>query len=193
MHLTCQKPALYVCLLFTLIPELSAQQSAAIFGQVLDPSKAMVVGASVRVTDLERGAKRNISSNGTGSYVFDPLEPGEYSLLIQSKGFADLRIERIAVKARNRFSLRNELVLAATNETVTVESSALENLPLNGRTVQALLTMAPGVTPGVGPGGEIHSNGLRSNTNYYMLDGVSLSGGGGMGGMGGMGGGSGLN
>ncbi len=75
---------------------------------------------------------------------------------------------------------------------VTVEHSALENLPINGRSVQALLTMAPGVTPGVGPGGEIHSNGLRSNTNYYMLDGVRLSGGGGgpMGG-GGMGGGPG--
>lgn len=190
---------LFVCLLIGLNPSAFSQQSAALSGQVVDPSKALVVGATVTLTDLWRGAKRTTVSNDSGGYVFDPLEPGEYSLVAQSKGFAELRVPRIILQVRDRKSLRLELALAEATESVTVEGqaesyssdasagvavdeNALRHLPLNGRSVQSLLSMAPGIQTGAGPGGEPHSNGLRSNTNYYMLDGVSLSGGGGMGG-----------
>lgn len=199
MRLKCLALTVYVCLFFAIIPASFGQQGAAIFGQVLDPSRALVIGATITLTDLERGTVRTAVTTDSASYIFDPLEPGEYSVLIQAKGFADLRIERLVVKVRDRLSLRHELTLATTTDSVTVESElegfsadssvgvnveqkTLENLPINGRTVQSLLTMAPGVVTAGGPGGEIHSNGLRSNTNYYMLDGVSLIGGGPMGG-----------
>jgi len=212
---------LSVCLLtgFNLI--VYSQQSAALSGQIVDPSKALVIGATVTLTDLQRGAKRTTLTNESGTYVFDPLEPGEYSLVAKSKGFADLKVDRIVLQVRDRQSMRLELTLAETSDSVTVEGraeaysadasagvmvaeDALRFLPLNGRSVQSLLSMAPGVQTGAGPGGEPNSNGLRSNTNYYMLDGVSLSGGamgggppgGGMGGPGGggpgMGGGGGM-
>ncbi|MBL0161914.1 MAG: carboxypeptidase regulatory-like domain-containing protein [Bryobacterales bacterium] len=207
MRIQILTPLLSVCLFIALLPAGFAQQSGALFGTVLDPSKALVVGATVTLTDQERGAKHVTVTNASASYVFDPVEPGEYSLVIQYKGFGELRIERLAVKARDRLSLRHELAIAGSSVSVTVddqleglsadssvgvtmEQSALEHLPVNGRTVQSLLTLAPGITTGGGPGGGIHSNGLRSNTNYYMLDGVSMGGEGGGGG-GPMGGGPG--
>lgn len=218
MRIQILTPLLSVCLFTALLPAGFAQQSGALFGTVLDPSKALVVGATVTLTDQERGAKHVTVTNASASYVFDPVEPGEYSLVIQYKGFGELRIERLAVKARDRLSLRHELAIAGSSVSVTVddqlegfsadssvgvtmEQSALEHLPVNGRTVQSLLTLAPGITTGGGPGGGIHSNGLRSNTNYYMLDGVSMGGeggggggpmGGGPGGPGGGGGGGGM-
>ncbi|MCP5117245.1 MAG: hypothetical protein GY953_40995, partial [bacterium] len=50
----------------------------------------------------------------------------------------------------------------------------MEHLPTNQRSVQALIIMAPGVINSSG-GDEINVNGLRSNTSYYTVDGVSAN------------------
>src|SRR6185369_6815030 len=127
-----------------------------------------------------------------GQYLFDSLEPGDYSLKVTRDGFSLLQVDRIHLKARDRQTLRLELTLAVNTTSITVqgvaegissdasggavlEESFLRHLPVNARNVQSLLQMAPGVVSGAGPGDGINVNGLRSNTNYYMLDGVSLS------------------
>src|SRR5262249_32875119 len=61
-----------------------------------------------------------------------------------------------------------------------VERPAIERLPLNGRGVLSLLEMAPGtnVIPATrGDAGQFTANGQRPNTNYFLVDGVSASGG----------------
>jgi hypothetical protein len=55
----------------------------------------------------------------------------------------------------------------------------VENLPLNGRSFQSLITLSPGVTvvpsAGVGSSGEISVNGQRTEANYYTIDGISAN------------------
>ncbi|WP_321472687.1 carboxypeptidase-like regulatory domain-containing protein [uncultured Paludibaculum sp.] len=211
MRFRCIAPTAAVCALILLSSAVQAQSSAALSGQIVDPSKANIVGAKVTLTDLQRGTTRTATSNEAGVYIFDPVDPGQYSLKAQAKGFAELQLNHIELKVRDRQSLKLELALETTTTAVTVEGQTvgisadvsagatveedfLRHLPVNGRTVNALVQMAPGIVAGVGPGGELNSNGLRSNTNYYMLDGVSYgsSGGGGMIGGGGPGGGGGM-
>ena len=193
MRFRCLAPSLAVCLIGSLSQVVVlAQESAALSGEVIDPSQAAVVGANVTLTDLQRGVRRVRATNETGSYLFEPLEPGVYSLLVQSKGFTDLQIDRIELKARDRRTLKLELALPVTGTSVTVEAIAegisgdasagavvegtfLENLPVNSRSVSSILPMTPGIVTAAGPGGEVNSNGQRSNTNYYMMDGVSMS------------------
>src|SRR5262249_29123375 len=53
---------------------------------------------------------------------------------------------------------------------------AIESLPSNGRGVLSLVELAPGLlaTPAAtGEAGQFSANGLRSNTNYFTLDGLS--------------------
>ncbi|QOY91392.1 TonB-dependent receptor [Paludibaculum fermentans] len=206
MRFRCIAPTAAVCALVLVSSAVQAQSSAALSGQIVDPSKANIVGAKVTLTDLQHGSQRTTTSNDSGIYIFEPVEPGQYSLQIQAKGFAELTLNLIELKVRDRKSLKSELVLESTRSSVTVEGETLgissdvsvgvaveenylRHLPVNGRTVNALTQMAPGIVSGVGPGGELNSNGLRSNTNYYILDGVSYSGGAGL--LGGPGGGGG--
>lgn len=166
-----------------------AQEYAVLSGQIIDLKEAAVPGAGVTLTHLRRGSQQTATTTETGGYSFSSIEPGDYSLLVQKKGFADLKVETITLKSRDRQSLKLTLQIAATTSSITVEARAegisadssggaeieqdfLRHLPVNGRTIDALLQLSPGV---VSNGAGINVNGLRSNTNYYMLDGVSLS------------------
>lgn len=182
-----------------------AQETAVLTGQVVDPDGASVPAASVTLTNLQRGWQRMATVTDTGAFLFDLIEPGDYSVSVTRDGFAPYRVDLVSLKARDRRSLRIALELATTTTSVTVEATAegissdasggavleqdfLRHLPLNGRNISGLMQMAPGVVSGGGPGGGgINVNGLRSNTNYYMLDGVSVAGGSAIGG-GGLGG-----
>ena len=69
----------------------------------------------------------------------------------------------------------------ATVSTV-IDQQFVENVPLNGRTLQNLMTLVPGVAtvPGsgqVGYQGEITVDGQRTESNYFMVDGVSANSG----------------
>ncbi len=202
------------------------QESASLSGGVMDPAFAMVPEAKVILTDLSRGRTITALTTGSGLFVFESMQPGEYQLEVEKEGFNKLRIERLRLASRDRVSLTLKLVLAeAGKQEITVQgdveavstdiSTAIalerdyaENLPLNGRNVQQLMLFMPGVVnPAGGKGGadDLNVNGLRANTNYYMVDGVSANrgasgrggtqgAGGGFGGLGGksmMGGGGG--
>src|SRR5262249_15077822 len=59
-----------------------------------------------------------------------------------------------------------------------VDRTFVENLPLNGRSFQSLITMTPGVvlTPATSTSpGRFSVNGQRSDANYFMVDGVSAN------------------
>src|SRR5258706_5035507 len=67
-----------------------------------------------------------------------------------------------------------------TDATVsTVEDRQFEkNLPMNGRSVQTLIELPPGVvlTPSASEaGGQFSINGQRASSNYWMVDGVSAN------------------
>src|SRR5258707_4585872 len=62
-----------------------------------------------------------------------------------------------------------------------VDRKFVENVPLNGRSFQDLISMTPGVVTqspnasptGAGSGGDFSVNGQRTESNYYTVDGVS--------------------
>ena len=175
----------------------------------------MIAGAVVKLTDLAWGTLREAATNQAGIAAFDSLPPHQYSIEVKKGGFDTARIERFALLVRDRQSIRLELKISAAESSITVNDTAqpigndasqalsvdhdyFENLPLNGRNAEALVRMAPGITSAAGGrGGGFNANGLRSNMNYYTLDGLSVNspvvagpgGGGGRGVPGGPGGG----
>ena len=62
-------------------------QTAQIAGRVTDPSDAVVVDASVTVTNVNTGVVRRTSSNHQGHYAAPLLQPGTYDVLVQHEGF----------------------------------------------------------------------------------------------------------
>ena len=199
---------------------LFAQDFASLTITVTDSTDAMVPDASVTLINSQRGTIYHQQTPTGGYVIFDSLTPGDYSVQIEKTGFQQYQIRSLPLGVRDRKTLVVELKVAAAQSTavdvkekvdlisndaaqgIPLGQNYIQNLPTNGRNAESLVLMAPGITSaagGIGDGG-INANGLRSNTNYYTLDGVSLNtsiaaaggggrGGGGFGGFGGGGGG----
>src|SRR5579863_3912836 len=65
-----------------------AQSTAGrILGTVSDTTGAAVPGATVIVTDVQRGTARTLTTDDTGGFVAPELLPGTYKIHVEAKGF----------------------------------------------------------------------------------------------------------
>ena len=105
--------------------------SAALGGVVQDATGAVVVGASVTLQNDGSGAQRISSSNGSGSFSFEAVPSGDYTLTIEQKGFKQLIRQSIHLNPGDSLSLTDlKLAVGATTESVSV-SAEVEGLPLD--------------------------------------------------------------
>ncbi len=204
-------PLFLVCLLP--IAAVYGQDTATLSVIVTDPTSAAVPGARVVVVDSHRGVIHSADTNDFGRAEFDGLMPSDYTIEIERQGFNNYRVENMTLAVRARQELRVQLQVSAATGTrvdvvenmdtlsadptsgTTIGQTFLEDLPINGRNVESLITLAPGMTTAQGSSsdqGGFNANGLRSNMNYFTLDGVSVNQPGvAAGGVGGFGGGRG--
>lgn len=169
-----------------------AQETAALSGTIYDSTDSLLQGAEIRISLLERKLERTTTSDDSGFFRFDQLPPGTYSLTVHKEGFQDSHQDQIILRSRDRQTLRLRLAVEALKSEVTVEDKAdpvstdastgmaidqdsLRHLPVNGRAADSLVRLTPGVTAGASPDGGFNVNGLRSNANYYTVDGVSAN------------------
>ena len=61
---------------------------ASLAGMVLDPNGAVILNASVTLTNKETGREQATVTDGEGVYRFESLPPGTYSLTAVAPGFA---------------------------------------------------------------------------------------------------------
>jgi len=184
---------LLATLVLALFPAPSSAQSTAgrILGTLTDQSGAAVAGATVVVTDVERGTARTLTTDPSGAYVAADLQPGTYKIRVEAKGFKT--VERPSVPIEVATDVRADFTLTPgqVNETVTISEEVplvnttsatlggtlsnkeINDLPLNGRNYQNLLQLRPGVMRYPGGGFSTTSaNGLRAEDNAYLIDGL---------------------
>ena len=65
----------------------SGQQAAELVGTIMDPSGAVVPGATVTATNEATGAVREVQSNVEGSYRVAPLPAGSYTIEVAADAF----------------------------------------------------------------------------------------------------------
>ncbi|MGH9616420.1 MAG: TonB-dependent receptor domain-containing protein, partial [Acidobacteriaceae bacterium] len=189
---------IYGLFIFLLCAGAAYAQTASLTGSITDPSGAVVPNASVDIVNQDTGVALHGQSNGAGLYVIPFVKPGVYNIKVQDTGFKTLNRTgvtlNVAQNARMDFALQvgsetqNVKVTAGSLEMNTTDASVstvvdrhfVENLPLNGRSFQALLYMTPGVTTNAGSAatndggtGGFVVNGQRGNENYWLIDGVS--------------------
>src|SRR6266478_2477357 len=75
-----------------------AQRANSLRGQVTDQFGAVVVGATVTVTD-GNGKQQTIQTDSNGAYRFDNLTAGAYNLSVQQKGFAPQTVSGLNVSS----------------------------------------------------------------------------------------------
>src|ERR1700693_4671833 len=143
---------------------LFAQGTAGrIVGTVTDQSGGAIAGATVTVTDVERNVPRTLTTDQSGEYSAPNLLPGNYKVRAEAKGFK--AFERSGVILEVNGEVRVDLVMqpGEVSQTITVnesapmvettnaelgatlQSSIIEDIPLNGRNFENLLQLNPGV------------------------------------------------
>src|SRR5579862_58373 len=141
---------------------LRAQVSASIVGTVSDASGAVVTDATVTVKSLETGATRVVSSDESGYYRALSLPLGRQEVTVAKAAFAtqvlnlgDLAVGQQAVlnvtlqiaPVDNGIAVTEQApVVNTTTASVSgiVDERQIKELPLNGRSFDALITLNPG-------------------------------------------------
>src|ERR1700687_2346279 len=182
--------ATFTLLLFPVFV-LAQSTTGRTLGAVTDPSGAAVAGATVVVTDVQRGTSRTVTTDQSGSYAVPDLQPGTYEIRVEVKGFKT--VDRPSVQIEVASDVRADFALQTgqVTETVTITEEVplvnttsatlggtlshkeIKPLPLNGRNYENLLQLRPGVMRYPGGGFSTTStNGLRAEDNAYMVDGL---------------------
>lgn len=188
------KPFLRLSLLmaFCLMPLASiyAQATATLSGTITDQQNASVPGVSITLTNTETGTQRQATTNDSGLFTVPFLPPGKYTLSAQRSGFTPVELQNIVLSVNDDRSLKIQLKTGDVKESVTItsdpplinESAAvgtivneqfIKDTPLNGRTLQSLILLTPGMVFTPGEQGQLSANGGRTNSNYLTVDGVS--------------------
>jgi len=173
-----------------------AQPSTASLSVVVeDALGGRVPEARVIFRDTLRGFNRECTTDAAGLCVFDHLLPGAYQLEVEKTGFAPFHRPDVELFAGDQRLLVARLELAGRVEAVevtaqapliretpsvatTVERAFFDTQPLNGRTFQALISLAPGVVlvaASLPSQGQFSANGQRAGANYFTVDGVSAN------------------
>jgi hypothetical protein len=173
--------------------QLCAQgNNGEILGTVTDQSGGNVAGATVTVIDVARGISRTLTTDQAGEYVASDLTPGTYTVRVESKGFKGFERQNILLEVGKEVRVDAVLQTGSATETVTVtedvpmvdtttttlggtiSNEIINDLPLNGRNYQNLLTLRPGTSiyPGGGPWTQT-TNGIRPEDTSFIVDGVT--------------------
>src|SRR6266481_5070198 len=173
------------------LPLFSQGSSGRILGTVTDQSGGVVAGATVTITDTERGVTKTLVTNEPGEYNAPTLNPGTYKVRVEAKGFKTVERQNVILEVGREVRVDVSLQPGSVAETMTITESIplvettnavlggtlnnadINDMPLNGRNYQNLLALRPGVTvqPGGGPWTQ-SSNNVRPDESGWMVDGV---------------------
>jgi hypothetical protein len=123
-----------------------------------------------------------------GSYSIVSLPVGPYQMQIEKPGFKTILKDDLFLHTQDALEVNFQMAVGSTSESVTVNATAtndspavslvitrefIENTPLNGRSLQDLIALAPGTVSSLD--GNYSIDGQRNNANYFTVDGVSAN------------------
>jgi hypothetical protein len=189
------------------------QYTASIQGSVTDPSGAGVSHATVTLENVSNHVTAATNTDADGSYRFVSLAPGPYKISVEAQGFAKAE-ENFTLETNQNLSVPLALRVGAATESVlvtsenplvntaetrnqqTLQTQELSTLPLAGRNMLSLTTIAPGVSglglsggPGVSSGTpgssvnnfstetavDVSANGQGTVANMWIIDGLDVT------------------
>ena len=145
------------------IATLAQTVTGAVRGTITDPSGAVVVGATVIVTNTATGVKTTVTTDKAGSYSTRFLQIGQYKVSVNASGFKPTEYGPFQLDIDQTVKIDVPLTVGGDNATVTVDSerqpileteaatlgetfstNVINSLPINGRDFSQLTVFTPG-------------------------------------------------
>ncbi len=198
---SCTRLPIVLCVLMcvVLVSTASGQTTAAsLTGTIRDASGSVVPGATVTILNVATDAVTwEGVTDQSGNYFAPSLPVGTYNVNVSLQGFKTVSTRGVRLEVSQRARLDSVLDVGGVDETVTVvgetaarletedssiglviNTSQVQGLPLPGRNVLNLLTLAGGVSSGGAATGisssQLSINGSRTLNSEFTIDGVSV-------------------
>jgi outer membrane receptor protein involved in Fe transport len=176
-----------------------AQTSKGILvGVARDQSGAVVINATITVTNQDTNETRTVRTKPDGAYRIEAITPGKYTIVVSQPGFDTAQLKGVVVAASAvtsyDISLKigqqsteveveaNQATINTDNGTLTgmVSAKEIDKLPIFSLNPVELATTVPGVQTvsndnGFSNGINIQVNGSRPRDNNYLLDGQEIN------------------
>ncbi len=107
-------------------PALSQSYYGTLKGLVKDPSGAAISNAEVTLTDKDTQIVRKSTTNGSGEYVFNAVDPGTYEVSITTTGFE--KYIRAGIIVATQQTVQLDIPLTVGSFSIVVEVTAAEPL-----------------------------------------------------------------
>jgi hypothetical protein len=186
---------LVVTLLALCLPgRLAAQlDRGEVTGTVEDPSGAVVQKATIALINDDTTVRSTTKSTATGTYVFDDVNPGKYTVEAEASGFQKYVVHGVIVQVQQVETIDVHLATGNVQQSVTVTAAAplleaenaqvgqtisnltVNDMPLVTRDWGALAQMSAGVNTdatGTGAGGNGTADAGSSSSAYFRVNGV---------------------
>jgi len=168
-------------------------------GIVEDATMARVADARVRLISGLTGTEIATTTNQDGVFFLPGVSLGTYTLQIERQGFSTAQVTGLTLNMGETRRLVIRLRVGSVSETIQIDDSGITlntadaaigttidrkfvyNVPVNGRSLQDVITMTPGVltqspqaiSSSGGANGGLSVNGQRTNANYFLVYGIS--------------------
>lgn len=164
-------------------------------GTVKDPQGAAITGANVTLTDTATKAVKTATTGDDGTFAFNDLRAGIYTVDVEAAGFKKTTVPDLTVNIDQTSTINIDMEVGGVGETVTVTASdaqavvhtenaelkntvlerQIQDLPLNGRNPLTLAGLQAGVSSS-GSGTRTASvNGLRGTFTNLTWDGININ------------------
>ncbi|HEV2425947.1 MAG TPA: carboxypeptidase-like regulatory domain-containing protein [Terriglobia bacterium] len=175
-----------------------AQDTANMNGTVTDKSGAVIPGATVTVSNPDKGFTRVLKSDSAGYFSVSAIPIGDYVVTAEAPGFQKLVRSGITLQVGQIQRIDMQMSVGQVTQEVTVtgnvpkvqtdtaaissviSNTQIQNLDLNGRNWVSLALLVPGAVPdnglnttsvGVYGNNSISFNGNRMQYNNWEIDG----------------------
>ena len=150
--------------IFTVISQAQSFQGG-LRGSIKDGEGNVLPLAALTLTNIETNVTRNTTSNETGEYVFEKVNPGKYKLSANLNGFKKTERSDVIIETQQQITLDLALqvgnvveTVIITGEVAMIESSTastgtvlskqiLADLPNSGRNPFMMSAITPNVIP----------------------------------------------
>lgn len=141
-------------------------------GAVTDATGASLAGVNVTLRNVGTGVEVTRQTNSEGRYIFDFVESGAYTVIVEATGFKKYEQRNITVQNRGDVTVDARLEIGGVTEVITVQESPVavqfnstsdvltigrqlvEQLPIRGRNPYNITTLDPTINGGENSNGE---------------------------------------
>ena len=179
------------------LPAIAQSVVGTVYGSVEDATGARLSGVELVLTNVHTTVQQTIKANGHGDFLFNAVQPSDYTVRASMKGFRAETQTNVTVDANQNVNVSFQLIAGSVSDSVevtagttmvdtreaqigeTVDSQRIEELPTINRDPYELLQTVTGVSgysedtvTGSRYGANFSTNGFPLYTSSFYLDGA---------------------